>query len=73
VGASLLDWPIMKEKTIWSVTVLQAAAQMDAGAIWASYNFELSGSSIAKSSVYRRQVTKAAVHGVLEGRLQLSC
>jgi hypothetical protein len=49
------------------------AAQMDAGAIWASYNFELSGSSIAKSSVYRRQVTKAAVHGVLEGRLQLSC
>jgi len=39
---------------------------MDAGAIWASHNFALSGCSIAKSSLYRRQVTEAAVRGVLE-------
>ena len=65
-GASSLDWAIMTRQTIWGVTVLQAAAEMDAGAIWASYNFALSGSSIAKSSVYRRQVTEAAVRGVLE-------
>ena len=65
-GASSLDWAIMTGQTIWGVTVLQAAAEMDAGAIWASYNFALSGSSIAKSSVYRRQVTEAAVRGVLE-------
>jgi putative two-component system hydrogenase maturation factor HypX/HoxX len=65
-GASSLDWAIMTGQTIWGVTVLQAAAEMDAGAIWASHNFALSGSSIAKSSVYRRQVTKAAVRAVLE-------
>jgi putative two-component system hydrogenase maturation factor HypX/HoxX len=65
-GASSLDWAIITGQTIWGVTVLQAAAQMDAGAIWASYNFALSGSAIAKSGVYRRQVTKAAVRAVLE-------
>ena len=65
-GASSLDWAIMTGQTIWGVTVLQATAEMDAGAIWASHNFALSGSSIAKSSVYRRQVTKAAVRAVLE-------
>jgi putative two-component system protein, hydrogenase maturation factor HypX/HoxX len=65
-GASSLDWAIMTGQTIWGVTILQAAAEMDAGGIWASYNFVLSGSAIAKSSVYRRQVTKAAVRGVLE-------
>jgi putative two-component system protein, hydrogenase maturation factor HypX/HoxX len=65
-GASSLDWAIMTGQTMWGVTVLQAAAKMDAGGIWASYKFALSGSSIAKSSVYRRQVTEAAVRGVLE-------
>jgi putative two-component system protein, hydrogenase maturation factor HypX/HoxX len=65
-GASSLDWAIMTGQTIWGVTVLQAAAEMDAGAIWASYNIALPGSSIAKSSLYRRQVTEAAVWGVLE-------
>src|SRR5215470_13577902 len=60
-GASSLDWAIMTGQTIWGVTVLQAATEMDAGAIWASHNFALSGDSIAKSSLYRRQVTEAAV------------
>jgi putative two-component system protein, hydrogenase maturation factor HypX/HoxX len=64
-GASSLDWAIMTGQTIWGVTILQAAAEMDAGAIWASHNFALPG-SIAKSSLYRRQVTEAAVRGVLE-------
>ena len=65
-GASSLDWAIVTGPTIWGVTVLQAAAEMDAGAIWASHNFALSGGPIAKSSLYRRQVTDAAVRGVLE-------
>src|SRR6478672_3597886 len=64
-GASSLDWAIMTGTTIWGVTVLQAAAELDGGAIWSSYNFTLSGSPIAKSNVYRRQVTEAAVRGVL--------
>src|SRR5215471_15502199 len=65
-GASSLDWAIMTGQTIWGVTVLQAAEEMDAGAIWASHNYALSDPSIAKSSVYRQQVTKAAVRGILE-------
>ena len=32
-GASSLDWAIMTGQTIWGVTVLQAAAEIDAGAI----------------------------------------
>jgi putative two-component system hydrogenase maturation factor HypX/HoxX len=40
-GASSLDWAIMTGQTTWGVTVLQAAAEMDAGAIWASHSFSL--------------------------------
>jgi putative two-component system protein, hydrogenase maturation factor HypX/HoxX len=65
-GASSLDWAIMTGQTIWGVTVLQATAEMDAGAIWASYNFALSSSALPKSRVYRTQVTEAAVRAVLE-------
>jgi putative two-component system protein, hydrogenase maturation factor HypX/HoxX len=65
-GPSSLDWAIVTGQTTWGVTVLQAAAEMDAGAIWASHNFGLSGRSIAKSSLYRGHVTDAAVRGVLE-------
>jgi putative two-component system hydrogenase maturation factor HypX/HoxX len=65
-GASSLDWAITTGQKIWGVTVLQAAAEMDAGHIWASHNFSLPASPPAKSSLYRQQVTEAAVRGVLE-------
>ena len=65
-GASSLDWAITTGQKIWGVTVLQAAAEMDAGHIWASHNFSLPASPLAKSSLYRQQVTEAAVRGVLE-------
>ena len=48
------------EKT-WGVTVLQAAAEMDAGPIWATREFPLGETPITKSSLYRNQVTEAAV------------
>ena len=65
-GASSLDWAITTEQKIWGITVLQAAAEMDAGPIWASHNFSLPDTPLAKSSLYRQQVTEAAVRGVLE-------
>jgi putative two-component system protein, hydrogenase maturation factor HypX/HoxX len=65
-GASSLDWAIMTGKKIWGVTILQAAADMDAGPIWASHTFSLPASPLAKSSLYRGRVTEAAVRGVLE-------
>jgi putative two-component system hydrogenase maturation factor HypX/HoxX len=45
---------------------LQATAELDAGPIWASYEFVLDANPPSKSSLYRGQVTDAAVRGVLE-------
>lgn len=56
----------MLGERMWNVTVLQAAAEMDAGDIWATHSFPLEGAPVAKSSLYRDQVTEAAVRGVLE-------
>jgi putative two-component system protein, hydrogenase maturation factor HypX/HoxX len=39
---------------------------MDAGPIWAAHNFAMRARSFAKSSLYRHEVTEAAVRGVLE-------
>lgn len=65
-GASSLDWAITTGQKVWGVTILQAAADMDAGPIWACHTFSLPASPPTKSSLYRGQVTEAAVRGVLE-------
>jgi len=65
-GASSLDWAIMTGRKVWGVTVLQAVGEMDAGPIWASHTFTTPDPPVAKSSLYRQQVTEAAVRGVLE-------
>jgi putative two-component system protein, hydrogenase maturation factor HypX/HoxX len=64
-GPSSLDWAISQGQTRWGVTVLQADAEMDAGAIWASCEFAMPEHSCTKSSLYRNEVTKAAVSAVL--------
>lgn len=63
-GPSALDWAIQEGLAEWGVTVLQADAEMDAGPVWATRTFPLGDG--AKSSVYRNQVTPAAVDAVLE-------
>ncbi len=65
-GPSSLDWAISTAQKMWGVTILQAAAEMDAGPIWASRTFSLPSVTPTKSSLYRQQVTEAAVQGVLE-------
>jgi putative two-component system hydrogenase maturation factor HypX/HoxX len=65
-GPSSLDWSILSGEKEWGVTVLQAAAEMDAGDIWATHNFPLDAAPLSKSSLYRDRVTEAAVRGVLE-------
>ncbi len=62
-GSSSLDWAIMGGAERWGVTVLQANAEMDAGDIWASVEFEMPGCS--KSSAYRTEVADAAARAVL--------
>jgi putative two-component system protein, hydrogenase maturation factor HypX/HoxX len=58
-GPSSLDWAIQEGEPEWGVTVLQAVAAMDAGPVWAHGAFPMR--LAPKSSLYRREVTEAAV------------
>src|SRR5574343_1169036 len=62
-GPSALDWALQRALSEWGVTVLQAEAEMDAGPVWASATFPLRVAK--KSSLYRNEVTEAAVRAVL--------
>jgi putative two-component system protein, hydrogenase maturation factor HypX/HoxX len=64
-GPSSLDWAIAKGERHWGVTILQAAAGFDEGPIWSAQEF-LCSTEKPKSSLYRGEVTEAAVRGVLE-------
>lgn len=61
-GPSALDWAILNGEKEWGVTVLQAQAELDAGPVWASETFPLRAAR--KSSLYRNEVTEAAVRAV---------
>jgi putative two-component system hydrogenase maturation factor HypX/HoxX len=58
-GPSALDWAIANDEPEWGVTALEANAEMDAGDIWATVAFPMR--MAAKSSLYRNEVTEAAV------------
>ena len=61
-GPSALDWAVLEGESRWGVTALQANAEMDAGDIWASVEFDMRPAS--KGSLYRNEVTEAAVEAV---------
>jgi putative two-component system hydrogenase maturation factor HypX/HoxX len=61
-GPSALDWAVLDSELDWGVTVLEAEAEMDAGPVWASATFPMRNAT--KSSLYRREVTDAAVEAV---------
>ncbi|MBY0429602.1 MAG: hypothetical protein K2Q10_00270 [Rhodospirillales bacterium] len=62
-GPSALDWAILEGRPDWGITVLQAEAEMDAGPVWEEVRFPMRAAS--KSSLYRNEVTEAAVDAVL--------
>ena len=62
-GPSALDWAIQHGLKHWGVTVLQAEAEMDAGPVWASATVPMRPGK--KSSIYRNEVTEAAVRSVI--------
>lgn len=62
-GPSALDWAIQEGAMEWGVTVLQAEAEMDAGPVWASASFPMRAAR--KASIYRNEVTEAAVRAVI--------
>ncbi len=63
-GPSSLDWAITEGAAQWGVTVLQADGEFDAGPVWASATFPMRPAR--KSSLYRNEVTDAAVRAVRE-------
>jgi len=63
-GPSSLDWAILNNAEEWGVTALQANAEMDAGDIWSSFNFQMQPYS--KSCLYRTEVTQAAIQAILQ-------
>lgn len=62
-GPSALDWALLQAQPRWGVTVLQAVADYAAGPVWASAGFDVRPEA-TKSSLYRREVTPAAVRAV---------
>ena len=68
-GPSALDWAIRDGAQQWGLTLLQAEAEMDSGPVWASATFPLRPAT--KSSLYRNEVTEAAVAAVLEALARL--
>jgi putative two-component system protein, hydrogenase maturation factor HypX/HoxX len=63
-GPSSLDWAIELDARDWGVTVLEANAQADAGAAWASRSFKTR--TAGKSSLYRHEVRRGAIEAVCE-------
>ncbi|MFJ8631976.1 enoyl-CoA hydratase-related protein [Streptomyces sp. NPDC093568] len=62
-GPSSLDWAVAEEASHWGVTVLQAEAAMDAGAVWAARTYPVP--LVGKSDLYRGEVSDAASAAVL--------
>ena len=63
-GASSLDWAILNNEKEWGVTILQAAEKMDAGVVWSTARFPMR--NVAKSFLYRHEVTNAAMVAMLD-------
>jgi len=61
-GPSAIDWAILNGTENWGVTLLQATEEMDAGPVWQSVSFAMPQKT--KSSIYRNEVTQAAVGAV---------
>ncbi|MFJ8076434.1 enoyl-CoA hydratase-related protein [Streptomyces sp. NPDC096176] len=62
-GPSSLDWAIDEGADTWGVTVLQADEEMDAGDVWATVGFSVP--RVAKSDLYRNEVSDAALEALL--------
>jgi putative two-component system hydrogenase maturation factor HypX/HoxX len=62
-GPSALDWAVWRGEPHWGVTVLQANGDFDAGPVWAHASFDMRLAT--KGSLYRREVTQAALRATL--------
>ncbi|MCZ4093268.1 enoyl-CoA hydratase-related protein [Sinorhizobium psoraleae] len=69
-GPNALDWAILEGEATWGVTLIDARKEMDAGPVWAWREFPMR--TARKSSVYRHEVTEAAMGCVFDavGRME---
>jgi len=64
-GPSSLDWAIELGMAQWGVTVIEAAADVDAGRVWATRTFRVRR-GVGKSGLYRHEVRRAAIAALVE-------
>ncbi|MBA3038584.1 MAG: hydrogenase maturation protein [Alphaproteobacteria bacterium] len=69
-GPSALDRAIQRGEPEWGVTLIEAREEMDAGPVWAWRTFAMRPAR--KSSLYRHEVTEAAVACVMEAIARLA-
>jgi len=69
-GPSALDRAIQRGEREWGVTLIEAREEMDAGPVWAWREFPMRPAR--KSSLYRHEVTEAAVACVMEAIARLA-
>ena len=62
-GPASLDWAILTGEQDWGATAVQAAEYVDSGPVWATCEFRMREGS--KSSLYRDEVTRAAMKAML--------
>ena len=63
-GPASLDWAILNAEQEWGTTAVAAAEHVDSGPIWATSEFKMREGS--KSSLYRDEVTRAAMKAMLD-------
>ncbi len=63
-GPAALDWAVLAGEHEWGVSIIQATAELDGGPVLASRTFPMRPGR--KSSLYRLEVTEAAVAALFE-------
>ncbi|MFU8878159.1 MAG: hydrogenase maturation protein, partial [Wenzhouxiangellaceae bacterium] len=63
-GPNALDWAVLGARDEWGVSIIRATGELDGGPVLASRTFPMRRAR--KSSLYRFEVTEAAVDGLIE-------
>src|SRR6056297_1998605 len=63
-GPNALDWAVLDNAASWGVSIIRATAELDGGPVLAFREFAMRNAR--KSSLYRLEVTEAAVQALFE-------
>jgi len=63
-GPNALDWAVLDDEPAWGVSIIRATAELDGGPVLAARKFTMRRAR--KSSIYRLEVTEAAVRALFE-------